>query len=247
MFSSYSSSVAFPELAFPTVAFLKKFIKTNKVPAFTKKMGQLLDQIQRNTQYVQAQRDKSEFKPSEIDNVKQFLSDDDKSPLAQFYRNWKTTEDRLKQLKQQGEEDEDEDMSDEEDEEDQPPKKKTKTDAKQAKASNNNQQENGKSKPTTAAAKKTLKQAKRKEKKAERKYVHSIMLCLTNTGSKSHRVTRMTLLKILFCQTMNKFCLFRRSEVWREAAPLGLKQTQHSFQNVVAWENSSNGIMTSQI
>lgn len=174
MFSNYATNISFPELALPTIVFLKKFIKTNKVPAFTKKMGQILEQLQRNSQFIQNHRDKAEFKPSDVEAAKNFLADNDKVPLVQFYRNWKITEEKLKLIKGQGDEEDDvedielnsSDEEDQEEEEDSPPKKKSKVNEGKSKPNPQQQQNTNNNKKKQASK---SKKEKRQEKKAARK------------------------------------------------------------------------------
>ncbi len=69
-FNLYATSIAFPELAFPAIMELKKFHKTCKVKVFSNKLKQLIEQLSKNSDFINAQRKDVEFDPANLTNVR---------------------------------------------------------------------------------------------------------------------------------------------------------------------------------
>ncbi|XP_024364544.1 nucleolar complex-associated protein 2 [Physcomitrium patens] len=82
-----SYSVAFPELSVVPLVQLRRMLKEIKVDRFRKLIKQLVEQIERNVEYVGKKRDGVSFSPKDISSASSFLEEDKKagsSPLSKF-------------------------------------------------------------------------------------------------------------------------------------------------------------------
>ncbi|XP_074625885.1 nucleolar complex protein 2 homolog [Acropora palmata] len=91
-FSVHAHSIAFPEVAFPAIVRLRKFIKTTDVPRYRKLMKQLVDKIEETSTEVTNRRSKVSFSPKDIDEVEQWTALYRQQPnaIVKFYNTWKT-------------------------------------------------------------------------------------------------------------------------------------------------------------
>lgn len=88
--SNNSSSIAFPDLSLFCVIQLKEFVKNCKVSSYTKKIKQLLEKINQNSDFVQNERQKVTFSLSdrkEIDAWERTIKNNG-TPLSTFYGSW---------------------------------------------------------------------------------------------------------------------------------------------------------------
>lgn len=82
-----SYSVAFPELSVVPLVQIRRMLKEVKVDRFRKLIKQLVEQIERNVEYVGKKRDGVSFSPKDISAVASFLEEEKKagaSPLSKF-------------------------------------------------------------------------------------------------------------------------------------------------------------------
>ena len=106
-FGLYAKNVAFPELITPAVLGLKRFTKKSKNVKFNKQLGQLIEKLNANAQFITTRRAKVEYGPSNKQEVKTFLSDYEwaKTPLGQYITvQRQLKEERLKMLREAQEE-----------------------------------------------------------------------------------------------------------------------------------------------
>ncbi|XP_031553876.1 nucleolar complex protein 2 homolog [Actinia tenebrosa] len=91
-FSVHAHSIAFPEIALPTVITLRKFIKTTHVPKYRKQIKQLLDKIEETSTEVTERRSNVSFSPKDIKEVESWTAQYKQHPntIVKFYSTWKT-------------------------------------------------------------------------------------------------------------------------------------------------------------
>ncbi|CAG8781155.1 1806_t:CDS:10, partial [Racocetra persica] len=82
-YSCYSLSIAFPELAIPAIIQIKRHIKNSKNTKFNKQLQQFIEKMEQNTKFIEQQRSRIDFSPSNRAEVEAFLknSDPDSTPL----------------------------------------------------------------------------------------------------------------------------------------------------------------------
>lgn len=71
----HCKSVAFPELAIPTVITLKRFSKRTKNVKFSKQIQRVLEKLDQNSKYIEQHRSKVTFGPLDKEQVDAFLKD----------------------------------------------------------------------------------------------------------------------------------------------------------------------------
>jgi len=86
-----SASIGFPELVVPTNLQLKSFLKSCKVPNYTKKVRQLLEKIKENSDLIETKRKGVAFAISDTGAVKNWEISVRQSgtPLQTYYASWK--------------------------------------------------------------------------------------------------------------------------------------------------------------
>jgi len=112
-YSSHSRSISFPELAFPTTVQLRNFTKGCKIVGFKKKMQQVLEQLEKNAQFVKGHRQNVELNIQKLDELKNFLADS-RTPLQDYFEQFKQNEAKNKIAEENDDGDEEEGDSDEE-------------------------------------------------------------------------------------------------------------------------------------
>ena len=89
-FGHYSYSIAFPEIAFPTVLFLKEFTQNTSIDADLRGMARMLSsKLKENSSWITSKRKSVEFSPKDFNKVHQFLAtekQDGSSPLSRFVK-----------------------------------------------------------------------------------------------------------------------------------------------------------------
>jgi len=90
-YAGMSHRIGFPELAFPPVVRLKKFVKDCKNPEDSRLVKQVLEKIEENSKYITNKRSVVTFKFSDTMAVESWESDRLKegTPLNDFYSKWK--------------------------------------------------------------------------------------------------------------------------------------------------------------
>nr|DAD32614.1 TPA_asm: hypothetical protein HUJ06_011465 [Nelumbo nucifera] len=86
--SQWSCHISFPELATITLIFLKKFHEKATSEVIRHRVKHLIDQVQRNVEYVQKKRDEVAFSPKDEESVESFLEFEKCSrndPFTQYY------------------------------------------------------------------------------------------------------------------------------------------------------------------
>jgi len=86
-----SASIGFPELVVPINLQLKSFLKSCKVPNYTKKIRQLLDKIQENSAFIENKRKGVTFGIADTKAVKDWEISvrQSETPLQIYYKSWK--------------------------------------------------------------------------------------------------------------------------------------------------------------
>ncbi|ODV80081.1 nucleolar complex associated [Suhomyces tanzawaensis NRRL Y-17324] len=85
-FNIYAKSIAFPELATPSILILRRFTKKSKNIKFNKQLQQLVEKLNANSTFILQKRSNVEYGPSNKSEVELFLKDLDstKTPLGQY-------------------------------------------------------------------------------------------------------------------------------------------------------------------
>ncbi|KAG0326887.1 Nucleolar Complex 2 protein [Podila humilis] len=87
-FALFSTSISFPELAIPAIVQLKRFIKKSSLVKLTKQFAGLVEKLEQNARFVEQERAKADFSPSDAAGVSSFLrhQDKDKTPLGSYWK-----------------------------------------------------------------------------------------------------------------------------------------------------------------
>ncbi|TGZ81849.1 Noc2-domain-containing protein [Ascodesmis nigricans] len=82
----YSKSVAFPELAIPTIVQLKRFMKKSQNGKLNGTLQLLVNKLEHNSKWIEEKRSGVEFAPNKREQVDAFLKDVDweTTPLGQY-------------------------------------------------------------------------------------------------------------------------------------------------------------------
>ena len=95
---SISHSIAFPELAAPTVLQLRAMAKASKIVALQKRCKRLLAQVEAQARFVATRRDAVEFAPSDEKASNGFLADEKAagtSPYSKWFKSEREEQQRL--------------------------------------------------------------------------------------------------------------------------------------------------------
>ncbi|KAI7817558.1 Noc2p family-domain-containing protein [Gamsiella multidivaricata] len=87
-YALFSTSISFPELAIPAIVQLKRFIKKSSLVKLTKQFAGLVDKLEQNSRFVEAERNKADFSPSDAAGVSGFMrsQDKEKTPLGSYWK-----------------------------------------------------------------------------------------------------------------------------------------------------------------
>ncbi|KAF9101020.1 Nucleolar Complex 2 protein [Mortierella sp. GBA35] len=87
-YALFSTSISFPELAIPAIVQLKRFIKKSSLVKLTKQFAGLVDKLEQNSRFVEGERNKADFSPSDAAGVSGFLrhQDKEKTPLGAYWK-----------------------------------------------------------------------------------------------------------------------------------------------------------------
>lgn len=82
----YSKSVAFPELAIPTIVMVKRFMKKSKNAKFNTALHLLINKLEANSKFVQEKRSAIDFAPDRRAEVEKFLKETEweSTPLGAY-------------------------------------------------------------------------------------------------------------------------------------------------------------------
>lgn len=85
-FGAYSCSVAFPELAFPIMGFLKKMVRDDDKlhTKFKKQINIVAKKLKENSEWIKSKREKSDLAPKDVTKINTFIDDCRSSPLHRF-------------------------------------------------------------------------------------------------------------------------------------------------------------------
>lgn len=87
-FALFSTSISFPELVIPAIVQLKRFIKKSSLVKLTKQFAGLVDKLEQNARFIENERNKADFSPSDAAGVSTFLrhQEKDKTPLGAYWK-----------------------------------------------------------------------------------------------------------------------------------------------------------------
>ncbi|KAK3848244.1 MAG: Noc2p family-domain-containing protein [Linnemannia gamsii] len=87
-YALFSTSISFPELAIPAIVQLKRFIKKSALVKLTKQFAGLVEKLEQNARFVEGERNKADFSPSDASGVSGFLrhQDKEKTPLGAYWK-----------------------------------------------------------------------------------------------------------------------------------------------------------------
>ncbi|OZJ05338.1 hypothetical protein BZG36_01559 [Bifiguratus adelaidae] len=99
-YACFSKSIAFPELVIPAIVLLKRNIKKSKNIKFNKQLHQLVDKLEANSKYIEQQRSRVEFSPTEQSQITRFLQDvqPHATPLGSFLSSHRKVKEQCKAL-----------------------------------------------------------------------------------------------------------------------------------------------------
>ncbi|KAF9167572.1 Nucleolar Complex 2 protein [Actinomortierella ambigua] len=87
-FALFSTSISFPELVIPAIVQLKRFNKKSSLTKLTKQFQALVEKLEQNARFIEQERNKADFAPSDATAVAGFLKhqDKDKTPLGSYWK-----------------------------------------------------------------------------------------------------------------------------------------------------------------
>ncbi|KAG0089272.1 Nucleolar Complex 2 protein [Podila epicladia] len=87
-YSLFSTSISFPELVIPAIVQLKRFIKKSSLVKLTKQFAGLVEKLEQNARFIEQERAKADFSPSDAAGVSSFLrhQDKEKTPLGSYWK-----------------------------------------------------------------------------------------------------------------------------------------------------------------
>ncbi|KAF9903112.1 Nucleolar Complex 2 protein [Linnemannia zychae] len=87
-YALFSTSISFPELVIPAVVQLKRFVKKSSLVKLTKQFAGLVEKLEQNARFVEGERNKADFSPSDATGVSGFLrhQDKEKTPLGAYWK-----------------------------------------------------------------------------------------------------------------------------------------------------------------
>lgn len=100
---SMSTSIAFPEMAAPTVIALRAAAKTTKIVALQKRCKRLLTQVEIHAKYIAQKRDQVDFAPSDAAGSAAFLQAEreaESTPFAKWFAGEKADAQRMEAQRQ---------------------------------------------------------------------------------------------------------------------------------------------------
>lgn len=104
----YAKSIAFPELAIPTIVLAKRGMKKSKNAKLNNALAVLVGKLEANSKWVQERRSKVEFAPEKIVEAESFCKEVEweKTPLGGYVVSQrKVREERMKMLEESARED----------------------------------------------------------------------------------------------------------------------------------------------
>ncbi|KAF9579002.1 Nucleolar Complex 2 protein [Lunasporangiospora selenospora] len=90
-YALFSASISFPELAIPAIIQLKRFNKKSGLVKLTKQFAGLVEKLEQNTRFIENERTKADFSPSDASGVSSFLrhQDKEKTPMGAYWKGLK--------------------------------------------------------------------------------------------------------------------------------------------------------------
>ncbi|KAF9422766.1 Nucleolar Complex 2 protein [Entomortierella beljakovae] len=87
-YAMFSTSISFPELAIPAIIQLRRFNKKSVLSKLTKQFSGLVEKLEQNSQFIEMERNKADFSPSDASGVSGFLRnhDKEKTPLGSYWK-----------------------------------------------------------------------------------------------------------------------------------------------------------------
>lgn len=104
-YALYSKSVAYPELAVPTVVMLKRHIKKSKNAKVNSSLGLLVSKLDQNSKWIVERRNKIEFSPNQREEVDGFLKDIgwEETPLGAYVVSQRSVKEQRRKLLEESE------------------------------------------------------------------------------------------------------------------------------------------------
>jgi nucleolar complex protein 2 len=90
-YAQFSTSISFPELTIPAVVQLKRYIKKSGLIKLNKQLSGLVEKLEQNARFVETERNKADFAPSDAAGVSGFLRshDKEKTPMGSYWKGLK--------------------------------------------------------------------------------------------------------------------------------------------------------------
>ncbi|KAF9207090.1 Nucleolar Complex 2 protein [Haplosporangium sp. Z 27] len=87
-YALFSTSISFPELVIPAILQLKRFIKKSTLVKLKKQFAGLVEKLEQNSKFIEMERNKADFSPSDAAGVSSFLKhqDKEKTPLGSYWK-----------------------------------------------------------------------------------------------------------------------------------------------------------------
>lgn len=114
------TSIAFPDLVVPHMMALNQFVRTTKNSNHAKKLKQLVEKINEQSNYIDTRRNKINFSLNDINYIKSWEINQrtGQTPLEVFHKNWLATHQKKLKRQKVGKDDDDEEDEEEDAEHD---------------------------------------------------------------------------------------------------------------------------------
>lgn len=91
----YAHTIGFPELVLPAVIQMKIFAKKSRVPNYSRKIKQLLEKVEENSQFIKTQRKNVTFGIGDLEKINEWeILLRNTTPLQKYYITWRNIKDR---------------------------------------------------------------------------------------------------------------------------------------------------------
>ncbi|XP_019862015.1 PREDICTED: nucleolar complex protein 2 homolog isoform X1 [Amphimedon queenslandica] len=120
LLSGQSHLISYPEMSFPTIARLRKIMKSSSISWFKHHIKQIIEKSEETSKLLMKERSEVTFSPKDKDQVECWERERkaEKNPLKSFYETWVAVQKQLEEEEKQEEGEEEEEEVDESEEED---------------------------------------------------------------------------------------------------------------------------------